>query len=39
MDTILGQSLIRYKRLGGRIGIFEVVLGDGYAELLHLGYL
>jgi hypothetical protein len=30
---------IRYKPLGGRIGIFEIVLGDGYAELLHIGYL
>lgn len=30
---------IYYKKLGSRIGIFEIVLGDGYAEAIHLGYL
>lgn len=39
MDCLLSVSSIRYKPIGGRIGIFEVVLGDGYAELRHIGFL
>jgi hypothetical protein len=34
-----GLPVITYKKYRGRIGIFEVVEGDGYAKLEWLGYL
>jgi hypothetical protein len=39
MDELLGQLVITYKKVGSRIGIFEVVQGDGYIRLALLGYL
>ena len=39
MKVIPGRPVITYKKVGSRIGIFEVVLGDGYAELQWLSYL
>lgn len=37
--TIHGTPEIIYRRLGKRIGIYEVLVGAGFAELEFLGFL
>lgn len=39
MWSFSGHPVIIYKKVGSQIGIFEVVLGNGYAELEWLGWL
>lgn len=36
---ISAPGWLHYRSVGLRIGIFEIILGDGYAEEVLLGYL